>query len=125
VSGTSAACIEKEKDMTNETETTASEALAPELTTEQIFDQARLERLERERRELHERIERERLERFEAERAARAEWHAAGRAKIVCSVCRRSPFDGFELYRRGELFCAEHLPPALPTVVKASKKKAA
>jgi hypothetical protein len=90
-----------------------------ELTPEEVAERARWER---ERIALFERIERERLERLEAEHAYRAAWHAEGRAKIVCSICWRGPFDGLELYRRGELFCNAHMPPAIESAAAPVKK---
>jgi hypothetical protein len=61
---------------------------------------------------------------LEAERAYRAEWHASSKARILCSVCRKGPFDGSALYRRGDLFCEEHAPSAVVKAAKPSKKAA-
>jgi hypothetical protein len=65
--------------------------------------------------------ERER-KKLENERAYREGWHASGKAKFICATCRKSPFDGVALWRRGEnFFCEEHAPAIEPTPAKPKK----
>jgi hypothetical protein len=102
----------------------ASETEAPDFAE---LRQA-VEDIEREAADLRSRqaalaVERDKLKR-EAERAYRGAWHASGKAKIICNVCRKGPFDGLTLWRHGELlFCEEHAPAVEPTVEKKRNAK--